>query len=31
MDISSQEKIREHAARDIAHRWFAYFEGEKKL
>ena len=31
MDISSQEKIREHAARDIAHRWFAYFEGEDKI
>ncbi|TVX75710.1 hypothetical protein FQP34_27200 [Peribacillus simplex] len=30
MDISSREKIREHAARDIAHRWFAYFEGKNK-
>lgn len=30
MDISSREKIREHAAREIAHRWFAYFEGENK-
>jgi len=30
MDTTSREKIREHAARDIAHRWFAYFEGENK-
>lgn len=30
MNITSREKIREHAAREIAHRWFAYFEGENK-
>ncbi len=28
--MNVREKIREHAARDIAHRWFAYFEGENK-